>query len=96
MAPTDASTLQPSQIRRPIENLATTNAEDENDYRSQTSYATTVRDDDRGSQLKPPKLQDITQVIPFECPYCWTIQDIKSERMWRLVDKTSVSAQRKG
>ena len=84
LAPTDASTLQPSRLKS-VENLADMGAEEFDDHRSQTSYATSVQDDNGGSILKPPRLQEITQVFPFECPYCWTIQDIKNERTWRSV-----------
>ena len=91
MAPTDASTLQPSQIRQSVDKLAITNKDDDDDHRSQTSYATSVQDDDSGTHLKPPRLQEITQMSPFECPYCWEIQDIKTERSWRSVSRTAIS-----
>ena len=77
-APTDASTLQVSKLR-PMEKVA----EDLSETYSQTSYATSIDDDYDESRLEFPRLADITRVFPFECPYCWTILEVKNEKSWR-------------
>lgn len=81
-APTDASTLQTSKLR-PMGSTVKDELEDLSDTYSQTSFATSVNDIDGESKLRPPKLIDITNTSPFECPYCWTLQEIKDERKWR-------------
>ena len=84
LAPTDASTLQPSRLEV-AEGMATGDAEDVSDSYSQTSYATSVHNDTNESKLHSPSLKDITNVFPFECPYCWTLQDFMTEKSWRYV-----------
>ena len=82
LAPTDASTLQKSWLN-PIKARATDATEDVSDSLSHTSYATSVHTDGRESRLHPPSLQDIAQAFPFECPYCWTLQELTNEKAWR-------------
>ena len=82
-----ASTLQPSKLE-----VARRVAEDDDDTEvisdisSQTSYATSVHDGGSESRLRIPSLDDITSISPFECPYCWTIQDFSSEKSWRYIN----------
>ena len=80
--PTDASTLQISKLK-PFEQVSSEAAENTPDILSQTSYASSVYDNDDRCKMFPPRLKDITDTFPFECPYCWNLQDIKSERLWR-------------
>ena len=82
LAPADASTLQPSRLEV-IGSMANVDAEEALDSYSVTTYAISVRDDVSGSQLHTPSLEDITRTFPFECPYCWTIQDFMSEKQWK-------------
>lgn len=68
-APTDASTLQVSRLRN-LDPIADEAIEELSDNYSQTSYAASVSDPDSESNLHPPKLKDIANTFPFECPYC--------------------------
>lgn len=81
-APTDASTLQTSKLK-PMGSAVKDELEDLSDTYSQTSFATSVNNSDGESRLQPPRLRDVTNTSPFECPYCWTLQEIKDERKWR-------------
>ena len=81
-APTDASTLQISELK-PLDEVSSEATENTSDIVSQTSYATSICDNDNESQIRPPKLKEITNTFPFECPYCWNLLEIKSERAWR-------------
>ena len=81
-APTDASTLQASWLK-PFQAKPEELVENVSDSHSETSYATSVHDDESQSRLHPPSLEDVAQGFPFECPYCWTLQDMKTERSWR-------------
>lgn len=85
LAPTAASTLQPSRLGV-IGGMTEGDAENTLDNYSQTSYATSVHDGNMSeSKLRPPSLKDITSVFPFECPYCWTLQDVRNEGSWRYI-----------
>ncbi|KAL8788384.1 MAG: hypothetical protein Q9195_007342 [Heterodermia aff. obscurata] len=81
-APTDASTLQISKLK-PFEEVLNEGTENVSDTVSQTSYATSVHEDDDESKIYPPRLKEITNTFPFECPYCWNLQEIRNERSWR-------------
>lgn len=77
LAPTQASTL-----------LLTTDIpaepEPEEDAQSQTSYATSVGQDEEGTKLQVVPLETVSNDLPnFECPYCWQIQTNKTEKTWR-------------
>jgi hypothetical protein len=73
---TIASTLAPSNLEL-IQ-------EDSEDNQSQTSYATSVAEDSEESVLRVLPLTDVAKgKSPFECPYCWNILSIRSERSWR-------------
>ena len=78
LAITDASTLQVSKLK-----VGEITDENISEIQSQTSYASTVQDEYGESRLEAPKLADITSIFPFECPYCWTIQELKTEHSWR-------------
>ncbi|KAI9887960.1 MAG: hypothetical protein M1823_000217 [Watsoniomyces obsoletus] len=51
--------------------------------RSETSYATSVEQDDQGNLSVPPPPKESEDEQPFECPYCFTIQTIKSDHAWK-------------
>lgn len=58
--------------------------EDFHDDISQTSYAMSMGDDIDDGKLYLSRLADVAKgVSPFECPLCWTIQDLKKESSWR-------------
>ena len=78
---TDASTLQVSRLK-PIQNIED-EIEDLSDNHSQTSYATSIHDGTNQNKLKPPVLIEVTNTFPFECPYCWSIQESSNEKAWR-------------
>lgn len=86
LAPTTASTIIVDRMNE----LGDLNKLDQNiddDTRSQTSYAASVADDDSNSRLAVVRLEDIAKPgQPFECPYCWTIQQPKSQDAWRYVN----------
>ena len=76
LAPTTASTLISA-------NLEVTEDMSQGDH-SQTSYATSVGDDNSQNKLRVIRLEDVRKArSPFECPYCWGIQTIKRECSWR-------------
>lgn len=53
------------------------------DGQSQTSYATSIGEN--GYKLKvpsPPRLPDVLDGKPFQCPYCFTIVEMYSWKSW--------------
>ncbi len=84
LAPTDASTLQPSRLEVPG-SMAKGDAEDLSDGYSQTSYATSIQGNTDERKLNPPSLKDISSTFPFECPYCWNLQENMLENSWRYI-----------
>ena len=78
LALTTASTLVPTK-------LDTVEEESDGD-RSETSYATSVGDDSSSYKLRvPPPPEESDKGNHFECPYCRSIQTIKSLHSWRWV-----------
>ena len=76
LAKTTASTLAPDQLQE-AEIMSDTGV-------SQTSYATSITEDDASQRLRVVQLKDASKGNSlFECPYCWTIQDMKSHHMWK-------------
>ena len=54
------------------------------EVQSQTSYATSVNEDESSDMLRVPPLPDEgVRGLPFECPYCWAPQLIKTRRAWK-------------
>ena len=51
--------------------------------RSETSDASFLADDDTGDLRVPPAPKGSEDEQPFECPYCFTIQTITSDRAWK-------------
>lgn len=85
LAPTDASTLQPSRLEV-IGGVVEDDMQDTQDDYSRTSYATSIHDGDSSeNKLHPPSLRDISSVFPFECPYCWMPQNNVNEKLWRYI-----------
>ncbi|CAG8971714.1 hypothetical protein HYALB_00003182 [Hymenoscyphus albidus] len=77
LAPTQASTLLLSTEITPDPEL-------EEDSQSHTSYATSIGQDEEGTKLQVVPLETVSKGSPnFECPYCWQIQTIKTQRSWR-------------
>lgn len=84
-------------LSKPISTLAPTQAsslllktdiapdpEPEEDTQSQTSYATSVGQDEEGTKLQVVPLETVSNGLPnFECPYCWQIQTIKTQKSWK-------------
>lgn len=76
LAITTASTLNVATLERLDENS--------DDAQSQTSYATSMGEDERSNDLKiPPLPEDARRGLPFECQYCCTIQTIRTRRAWK-------------
>ena len=75
-ASTQASTLHLSQI-----DLTEGLREIVPDNSSQISYATSFGGDSFENSIEAPSLKDTTKIIPFECPYCWGLQDIRDEKV---------------
>ncbi|KAF2744654.1 hypothetical protein M011DRAFT_163604 [Sporormia fimetaria CBS 119925] len=76
LAPTAASTLLAPEVGLAEENLR--------DDLSQTSYATSVKEEVNEANLRLPRLTDVNKGKgAFECPLCWTIVDIRKEKAWR-------------
>jgi tetratricopeptide (TPR) repeat protein len=76
LAPTAASTLFPERIAIEVE--------DSQDNQSRTSYAVSLGEDDDESHLRLPSLTEVSKdATTFECPLCWTIQDIQRDSIWR-------------
>ena len=54
------------------------------EVQSQTSYATSLNEDESTEMLRvPPLPDDAVPGLPFECPYCWAPQLIKTRRTWK-------------
>jgi tetratricopeptide (TPR) repeat protein len=76
LAPTAASTLR-------LKNIAIQDNDFQDDW-SQTSYAVSLGEDDDEPYLQLPSLDEVSRgATTFECPLCWTIQDIQKESSWR-------------
>ena len=84
LASTVASTLQPPRLGD-TGGVPEGDGTDVSDSYSQTSYATSVHDNESESRLHAPSLKDISSFSPFECPYCWNLQEISSEKVWRYI-----------
>lgn len=83
LAPTTASTVIPAKLES-AESLAKLDEQGEDDTRSQTSYATSIGDDDCDNRLSVVRLEEVAGTSQsFECPYCWTIQRISNQQAWR-------------
>lgn len=53
------------------------------DGQSQTSYATSIGEHGYKLQVpSPPRLPDVLDGNPFECPYCFTIVEMYSWKSW--------------
>lgn len=50
---------------------------------SETTYATSAPRDGRDELHVPPRPPDSDDDMPFECPYCFTIQTVKDDRAWK-------------
>jgi hypothetical protein len=80
LASTTATTVIPANLDS-MNNIEDVSIDDS---RSQTSYATTVAEDEAPSRLSVARLEEVRQSAgPFECPYCWTIQTISNQHAWR-------------
>jgi len=80
LAPTTASTVVPAKLGQ-LERLE---EQIEDDNRSQTSYATSVNDDEDENRLAIISLEEVAGTAQsFECPYCWTIQRTSNQHAWR-------------
>lgn len=80
LAPTTASTVVPAKL----DHLEKLEEQNEDDNRSQTSYATSVNEDENDNRLSVVRLEEVAGTAQsFECPYCWTIQRINNQRAWR-------------
>jgi hypothetical protein len=80
LAPTIASTVVPAKF----DHLEKLEEQNEDDNRSQTSYATSVNEDENDNRLSVVRLEEIAgNTQSFECPYCWTIQRINNQHAWR-------------
>jgi tetratricopeptide (TPR) repeat protein len=76
LAPTTASTLLGEKLAIDEEDLS--------DNQSQTSYAVSLGEDDHESHLRLPSLVEVSRdATTFECPFCWTVQDIQRDGIWR-------------
>ena len=85
LASTTASTMDPANLET-ADGLERLRDDIEADDRSQTSYATSIGEDDNDCRLSVVPLEEVA--IPgqwFECPYCWTIQRFRRQNSWRYV-----------
>ncbi|CAG8954756.1 hypothetical protein HYFRA_00004681 [Hymenoscyphus fraxineus] len=83
LAPTTASTVIATKLESAMR-LGDVEEEAENDNRSQTSYATSIGEDESDNRLSIIRLEEVAGTAEsFECPYCWTIQKINNQRSWR-------------
>lgn len=57
--------------------------EDLSDKGSVTSYATSVGENDPGHMRVPPPPEESANEMPFECPYCFTIQTVRDSNSWK-------------
>jgi hypothetical protein len=84
LAPTTASTVIPARLEIAGSQIRL-DEQDEDDNRSQTSYATSIGEDDDGeNRLSVVRLEQVVGTAQsFECPYCWTIQKMSNQQAWR-------------
>lgn len=83
LAPTTASTVIAAKLEGALR-LENLEEEDEDDNRSQTSYATSVGEDDSENRLSVVRLEEVAGTAQsFECPYCWSIQRISNQHAWK-------------
>jgi hypothetical protein len=76
---TTASTyLPPSTSIKELEESSDTG-------QSETSYATSVEEDNFKALRVPPPPAEFNDRLPFECPYCYTIQSPTSRQAWKYV-----------
>lgn len=74
-----ATTFEPSKFKPPEDK-----ANNSDDALSVTSFATSLADVDGHHRLKLPSLPaSAVGGKPFQCPYCWTIQECKRGRSWK-------------
>ena len=57
--------------------------EELSDKGSITSYATSTGEDDPGHMHVPPPPEESANEMPFECPYCFTIQTVRDLISWK-------------
>ncbi|CAG8974901.1 hypothetical protein HYALB_00006684 [Hymenoscyphus albidus] len=90
LAPTTASTVIATKLESAMR-LGDVEEEAEDDNRSQTSYASSVGEDESDNRLSIIRLEEVAGTFEsFECPYCWTIQKINNQRSWSNVTEDSV------
>ena len=65
--------------------------EQDDDQRSQTSYATTINHKQRIHVPPPPNEDAAYADEPFECPYCFTITKIRNRQDWKYVGNYTCS-----
>lgn len=76
LAVTNASTLDVGALHR-LEEVS-------DEAQSQTSYATSLGVDENSDCLRVPTIpENARSGLPFECPYCWTIQTFTNSRKWK-------------
>ena len=77
LAPTQASTLILNAVQNVEEDLP-------EETQSQTSYASSTEEDSSSGTLHIIKLEEVSKGLKhFECPYCWRIQVITTQRAWK-------------
>lgn len=84
LAPTTASTVIPSQLESPgiLERLD--EEQNDEDNRSVTSYASSVGENEEDNRLSVIQFEEVAKPnVPFECPYCWTIQKFNGHHAWK-------------
>ncbi|KAM3550098.1 hypothetical protein ARSEF4850_008512 [Beauveria asiatica] len=84
LAPTTATTVIPSRLET-SDLLGRLDEEpNDRDSRSVTSYASSVGEDEEDNRLSVVQFQEVaTPNEPFECPYCWTIQQFNGHHAWK-------------
>lgn len=78
LAPTQASTLMMLNPGQTVEEDSSEEAQ------SQTSYATSHEEDPSSSKLHVVPLEEVSKGLKhFECPYCFQIQAITTQKAWK-------------
>ena len=77
LAPTQASTLILTSGQAIEEGVV-------EEIQPQTSYATSTDEDSSNATLSVIKVEEVSKGLSqFECPYCWQIQNARSQKAWK-------------
>ena len=81
----------PTQASIPQDEIAAPEEDILDDAQSETSYATSVGEDEEDPLRPPPRPREAAEGRPFECPYCFVIVVAPSNKAWKYAATCIVS-----